>query len=194
MKKMVLITGALIPAVLSMGVAAPALAADDDGIEVQPIVDIRLRYEGVDQDNALRDGDAITARVRAGFEAGISSFSVLAEAEGTLAIVEDSNSTTNGNAGIFSVIADPQNVELNRLQLQYTGIEKTKFTVGRQRIILDDSRFVGNVGWRQNEQTFDAVRLETSILGPVSLDATYTNSQRTIFGIDAGPRQSFDQD
>jgi hypothetical protein len=31
-------------------------------------------------------------------------------------------------------------------------------TLGRQRINLDDQRFVGSVGWRQNEQTFDAVR------------------------------------
>jgi hypothetical protein len=52
---------------------------------------------------------------------------------------------------------------------------------------------VGSVGWRQNEQTFDAVRGEAR-LGPVSADLTYAISQRTIFGEDAGPRTAFDGD
>src|SRR3546814_18226061 len=66
-------------------------------------------------------------------------------------------------------------------------------TVGRQRINLDDQRFVGSVGWRQNEQTFDAARLE-STFGPVQVDATYAWSNRTIYGIDAGPRTAFSGD
>jgi len=90
------------------------------------------------------------------------------------------------------VVADPENVELNRLQLQWKG-KTAGVTVGRQRINLDDQRWVGSVGWRQNEQTFDAVRGEAK-LGPVALDATYSTSVRTIFGEDAGPRQAMDGD
>ena len=29
--------------------------------------------------------------------------------------------------------------------------------IGRQNIVLDNARFIGNVGWRLNEQTFDAL-------------------------------------
>jgi hypothetical protein len=68
----------------------------------------------------------------------------------------------------------------------------TGVTLGRQRITLDNQRFVGNVGWRQNEQTFDAVRGQAR-LGPVSLDATYSISQRTVFGSDS-PNEHFDGD
>jgi hypothetical protein len=89
------------------------------------------------------------------------------------------------------VVADPQNIELNRLQMSYkTG--GSAVTVGRQRIIHDSARFVGNVGWRQNEQTFDAIRGETKF-GPVALDLTYSISQRTIFGADS-PNEFFDGD
>jgi hypothetical protein len=49
------------------------------------------------------------------------------------------------------------------------------------------------VGWRQNEQTFDAVRAEATF-GPVTFDGTYSWSERTIFGIDAGPRQAYSGD
>ena len=100
------------------------------------------------------------------------------------------------------MVADPETVELNRLQIQYKSKAAT-LTVGRQRINLDDQRWVGTVLWRQNEQTYDAVRGELT-LGPVGLDATYAISQRTIFGIDAGravdfapgagPRQDYDGD
>ena len=84
------------------------------------------------------------------------------------------------------------NAELNRLQVQYKARSVT-FTLGRQRISLDDQRFVGAVGWRQNEQTFDAARLEAKV-GPLSFEGTYAISQRTVFGIDAGPRTAYNGD
>lgn len=174
------IMGSALVLVLLAG-ATPALAKD---LEFKPLIDTRLRYESVDQDGLARDADAVTARMRAGFELKKDDFAFLAEAEATLAIAENFNSTVNGLTA-FPVVADPGNVELNRLQLQYRGLPKTVVTVGRQRINLDDQRFVGAVGWRQNEQTFDAVRVETSALGPVTADLTYSWSNRTIFGIDS---------
>lgn len=176
----------------------PALAADGDPIEFadgatfDPIIDLNLRYETVDQDNALDTADAVTVRGRAGFEIAKDGLSFLAEAEGTLAIIDDYNDTIPGN-GIepYSVVADPDNVELNRLQIAYTK-SGNSITIGRQRINHDGQRFVGAVAWRQNEQTFDAVRGQAKI-GPVSLDATYSISQRTIFGNDS-PNQDFEGD
>lgn len=180
--------------------ANPALAAPGDpvkvadGITLDPIIDARLRYESVDQPTL--DADALTLRLRAGFEAKHKSgLSFLAEAEGTLGVVTDYNAfpfaivDSQRRTG-FAVVADPMNIELNRLQLQYKSKVVT-VTVGRQRINLDDQRWVGAVGWRQNEQTFDAVHGEAKI-GPVSLDATYAIDQRSIWGIDAGPRQGMD--
>ena len=163
-----------------------------EGVELDPNLDVLLRYEGVSQDNAVGDADALTLRARAGAALKLDKLSFLAEGEGTVAIVDDYNDTIPGN-GIepFSVVADPENLELNRLQLSYMD-GGTGATLGRQRIILDNARFVGNVGWRQNEQTFDAVRGQAKI-GPVALDATYAISQRTIFGVDS-PNEYFDGD
>lgn len=179
-------------------IARPALAADGDPIEFadgatfDPIIDLLLRYETVDQDNGLDTADAVTMRARAGFEIAKDGFSFLAEAEGTLAIVDDYNDTIPGN-GVepFPIVADADNVELNRLQIAYSN-GGNSLTVGRQRINHDGQRFVGAVAWRQNEQTFDAVRGQAKI-GPVSLDATYAISQRTIFGNDS-PNEEFEGD
>ncbi len=163
----------------------PAQAADPVWT---PLLDARLRYENVDQTGFAKDADATTARLRAGLQFTNGDVSILGEAEGTLALSERYNSTTNGKTA-YPVVADPENAELNRLQIQYTGIDKTTFTVGRQRINIDDQRFVGSVGWRQNEQTFDAIRVESTALGPLKADVTYSWANRTIFGYDS-PIQS----
>lgn len=191
-------SSALLAAVSVFGLATPAFAAPGDPVEVaegvtlDPIIDLRLRYEGVDQDNALQDADAITLRLRTGIELKASGFFALIEGEGTLAIGTNYNDTIPGN-GVepYSVVADPDNIELNRAAIGYMK-DGRGITVGRQRIIHDKARWVGNVGWRQNEQTFDAVRAQGKF-GPVTLDAAWSNSQRTIFGIDS-PNQEFDGD
>lgn len=182
---------------LLMGWSSSAPAAEqpaDDKLQIHPLLDARLRYEHVEQ--PMLDADALTFRLRAGAEAKLGNFSLLAEAEGTTALVDGYNAFPFSLPGEnqwrpnHSVIADPMNAELNRLQIQYKKRD-TRVTLGRQRINLDDQRWVGSVGWRQNEQTFDALRGEAK-LGPLTADITYAVKQRTIFGSDAGPRSAVD--
>ncbi|MBW8752843.1 MAG: alginate export family protein [Sphingomonadales bacterium] len=214
MRFRILLTATALAAPLAL--AQPALAAPapkfgdpvkvSSELTIDPIFDARLRWEHVDQPTT--EADAVTMRLRAGVEfKHASGLSLLAEGEGTLALLGDYNAfpfavASNQRRPQYSTVPDPNNVELNRLQLQYKGKAVT-LTLGRQRINLDDQRWVGSVGWRQNEQTFDAVRGEAKF-GPISLDGTYSISQRTIFGIDAGrtsdfaagtgPRQDYDGD
>lgn len=172
--------------------SSPAYAQDSEttaDFSLEPIADFRIRYEGVDQ--PASDADAITARVRTGVDIRSGDLSFLVEGEATLAISERYNAFPFPTADSqrrpqFPVVADPENFELNRLQISYRRGE-SGVTLGRQRINLDDQRWVGSVGWRQNEQTFDAVRGQAD-LGMVAVDLTYSNSQRTIFGTDAGQR------
>ncbi len=167
-----------------------------DGLTLDPIIDARLRYEHVD--TPTLDADAATLRLRAGAELKHKSgFAVLVEGEGTLAFDKGYNAfpfviTDGQRRPGFAVVPDPMTIELNRAQLQYKSKSLT-LTAGRQRIVLDDQRFVGNSGWRQNEKTFDAARAEVK-LGPIGLDGTYAISLRTFFGIDAGPRLAYDGD
>ena len=163
----------------------PAFA--NDPIKIKPIIDARLRWEDVDQVGKANKADAVTARVRLGFEATLMpKITFLAESTATLAIDKDYyNATPNSKqpTGTYPTVADPQTIGLNRLQLQYKD-KKTTFTVGRQRINLDDQRFVGSAGWRDNEQTFDAVRLETLLMKNLKADVTYAWKDNTIYGID----------
>src|SRR5262245_50085397 len=114
--------------------------------ETKPIIDTRLRWEDVDQDPITKQAEALTLRARLGFETGKAwDTSLLAEGEFVWPLKSDYNSTTNGNTS-YPTVADPESYEINRLQLLNTSIPQTTVTLGRQRITLDDQRFVGNVG------------------------------------------------
>lgn len=153
--------------------------------DTQPLVDIRLRSESVEQTGIAREAEAVTLRSRLGFQTGqLADTSFLAEAGLMWPWVDNYNSTVNGKSA-YPTIPDPQYYGLNRLQLTNTSLPDTSLSVGRQRINLDDQRFVGNSGWRQNEQTFDSARmLNTSIPG-LSVDLTYINRVNRVFGPDS---------
>jgi hypothetical protein len=186
--------GLAIPALFAGQARAQDLGAPvelAEGVSLHPIFAARLRYETVDQDGFAENAEALTLRTRLGAELKLAGgFALLAEAEGTLALTDRYNDTLPGN-GLepFPVVADPESLELNRLQVSWAK-NGSGVTLGRQRIVLDDARFVGNVGWRQNEQTFDAVRGQAKV-GPLALNGTYAISQRTVFGADS-PNGHFD--
>jgi hypothetical protein len=164
-------------ALVAWGSAASAGAAP---IALKPMIDARWRYEHVDQDGIADQADAVTLRVRSGVEAKSGAFSALVESEATLGMVTHFNDGFNGRAR--PLVGDANNVELNRAQLKYASKPLT-VTTGRQRIELLDWRFVGSAPWRQNEQTFDAVRVQLSPAKRVTLDGTYSWSVRTTNGI-----------
>ena len=168
----------------SAGLIAGLCAAVPAHAEGQFLVNARLRTELVDQDGLANDATAITLRTRLGYQSGdMSGFTFLIEGENVLHLVDDFNDTINGLPG-YPVVADPEATEINRLQLAYTGFESTSLTLGRQRIILGDARYVGNVGFRQNEQTFDAFLATTTAIENVSLTYAYLDRAHRIFGDD----------
>lgn len=148
----------------------------------KPIVNARLRFEGVDQEPFARTAEALTLRTRLGFETGAAwRTSLLAEGTFTWPLRGDYNDTIAGNVA-YPVVADPESHALNRLQLTNTSVPLTTITLGRQRIALDDQRFVGNVGWRQHEQTFDSVRIVNTAVANLTVDVAYLDQVNRVLG------------
>lgn len=173
-------------------VALPAVAADQSAASItdaltggDAALDLRYRFEGVDQDNAAKDAAASTLRTRLTWGSGnYRGFTVGVELDDVTAIGDDNyNSTTNGN-GDYSVVADPTGTEVNRAFLKYTG-EDYAATAGRQRINIEGQRLVGGVGWRQNEQTYDGYRFQYGSANALSLDYSYVYKVKRIFGEDS---------
>jgi hypothetical protein len=175
----------LLATAAALAVAGPACAQQ---ITLKPIAEARLRYEHASQDGLPRDADALTIRARAGVQATSGALSATVVGQGTLAVIDHYYDGLSGLAN-RPIVADPENVALYIAQLQY----KTKavaLTAGRQKIALDDERFVGNVAFRDNAQTFDAVRLEWTGVPKLKADISYSWSVRSIWGFNGtGARQ-----
>lgn len=148
-----------------------------------PNFDARLRYETVDQDGITEDAEALTLRGRLGYTTGnFNGLGAMAEFEYTTSLdnAERYNSTNNGHTA-YPVVADPEATELNQAYLSYSGLTDTLLKYGRQRIKLDNDRFVGNVGWRQNEQTYDGFMAANKSLPDTTLTYAYLTQVNSIF-------------
>jgi hypothetical protein len=145
-------------------------------------LNIRARYEGVEQ-TGLRDAEAYTLRTRLGFTtAPLHGFKAMIEAENIASPAPDRYSQAGLNPGGAgrAVVADPETTEINQAWLAFTS-GKTTFTGGRQRLVLDNVRFVGDVGWRQNAQTFDAITLTDKTIDKLSLTYGYLSRINRVF-------------
>ena len=149
-------------------------------------VDARYRYENVDQDNALNNANAQTLRTRIGAQSGKwYGLSGLVEVDNVSRIGDASYNNTRDGQKDFSVVADPDGTEFNQALLRY-DYKYGNAVAGRQRINLDNQRFVGGVAWRQNEQTYDGVLGQIKPITGMTLTYSYIDNINTIFGPDNG--------
>lgn len=145
--------------------------------------DFNLRYEGVDQENDLKNASALTLRSRLGYRTGdYVGFSGLIEFEDSRVVggVDDYNDGL-GSKPEYSVIADPETTELDQGYLQYKSPGSTSSRLGRQVITYDNQRFVGHVGWRQDRQTFDAFVISHESAGGPIFSYSYIDQRNRIF-------------
>lgn len=170
--------------------AQSALAADtltDALTGGKANVNLQYRYEDVRNSvvtaTQTNKAQANTVRLRLGYTTGnFNGFGAMVEAESTHDLGNKQyNGGNNGNTN-YATIVDPEVTEINQAYLSYSGIANTTVKWGRQRIILDNARFIGNVGWRQNEQTFDAFTVVNKSLPDTTVTVGYLTNANRIFG------------
>jgi hypothetical protein len=181
--KRILMTTAIGAALTQFGWAGGALAQASPSpspslVEAiaagHPLLEIRAREETVDQTKTAvltETAQALTVRTRAGWETAawhslqglveVANVSHLGAEHFAVNVPGSATPPLNGADKVkYPLVNDPSVTELNRLQLTWTPNAALQVTAGRQRVLIDDQRFIGNVGWRQDEQTFDAVRAD----------------------------------
>ena len=151
-------------------------------------LNVRLRYEQVDQDNTpgiTQNSYAPTIRTRFGYTtAPLYGFQGMLEGVNVSALGPEHNYNAAGSneQGARPVVADPPLTELDQAWLRYGYTNWIFAKVGRQRINLDNQRFIGESGWRQNLQTFDAVSIGSEPIKDFELYYSYLWDIHRVYG------------
>lgn len=177
-------------AIASILWSAPASSAQDPVSSIAEMVSggttgiaLRYRFEEVEQDNPLRDASASTLRTRLTFQsATVNQFSFLLEVDNVLTLGADhyDSFVLDDYRGTHSVIPDPVGTEVNQASVRYAISEGSNITAGRQRLNHGNQRFLGSVGWRQNEQTMDALTYVRAADG-FTIDYSYLWNVNRVF-------------
>jgi len=148
-------------------------------------IKLRYRFENVDQAGFANTANASTLRTNLGYKTGeYRGLSGVVEFQNVVNIGADNyNSTINGRTN-YPVVADPEVTEVNQAYAAYTGIDKTTLIAGRKALNLDNQRFIGTVGWRQNDQTYDLVAGINTSLPDTTILYGYVWNVNRIFGDD----------
>ncbi len=147
---------------------------------------MRYRYEFVESDAFSRNANASTLKTRLNYSTmaykGMTFFIEIDNVSEVFADNFNSAAGTSPNRTQFPVVADPNGTEVNQAWVNFNFSEHN-LRLGRQRIVLDNQRFVGGVAWRQNEQTFDAATFDLEVAGS-QLFLAYIDQVNRIFGPD----------
>ena len=169
-------------AAISAVCATPVIAADAASItealkDGDVTLSLRLRYEDVTQEvigGEDKTGDLLSLKTRLTFVSkDFNGLGLGLEMDDVSHITEYD---TNGAA-----ILDPAGTEVNQYYLTYK-LGKSVAKYGRQRILLDNQRFVGGVGFRQNEQTYDGFSITSNDVDKLTLFGAYITNVNRIFG------------
>jgi hypothetical protein len=169
---------------LALSLASNAASgAPSDPADAGVRLDMRYRIEQVDQGGFDRNALASTLRTRLGYQtAQRDGWSAFVSMQDNRAVGDDRyNSTRNGHTG-YPVVADPGDTELDQAYLEYRGGNVLDLRAGRQVIKLDNDRFIGNVGFRQLEQSFDALRATWTPASTLRIDYAYLTRVNRVFG------------
>jgi len=170
--------------------ALPVCAQAADGLldairHGKSMTNFRLRHEHVDQANRPETANALTLRSLVGWQtADFHDFSLAAQLIDVAKFRDDYDERDQGipqtgRAG-HPIIADPDVTDVNQLYLDWKGLDRTRIRLGRQQVNLDNTRFIGDIGFRQVMQVFDGVSLLNSSLPDTELYAAHFHRVRQV--------------
>lgn len=148
----------------------------------KPYADIRLRSEFVDQDGFDKEAHSKTLRSRIGFKTDkYKDWVSVIEGEHVWELNDHYNNTVDGKTS-HPTVADVENIQINQAYGEFTGIKDTAVKGGRQVITVGNHRLLGHVGWRQNNQVFDAVKITNNSIEDTTLQYGFIHNVNRIFG------------
>jgi hypothetical protein len=151
-----------------------------------PSLEILLGYEFADDKNNTGDpAHAVLSRTRLNYQTlDYKGFAAFLQAQ----YVGPINDHFAPESAGYDTVNDPENFRFHQAYLDYRGYD-SHVRAGSQEILLDNQRFIGNVGWRFNAQSFNAASIANHSISNLTLYYGYADSINTISGTRDGNRQ-----
>jgi predicted porin len=149
------------------------------------LLNLRPRYEYVDQATKPENAKAFTLRSLIGWETKpYYGVGITVQAINVAQITDDFNDDpTKAATSPYPLVADPDDTDFNQVYLDYTGLPKTRIRLGKQSIKLDNVRFIGNVEFRQVMQVFNGLSIENKSLPNTELYFAHLVRVKNIFAL-----------
>lgn len=157
--------------------------------------ELRPRYETVNIDNSglnkTTRASSFTNRTHLVLTAGLFGVQNLSATIGLQSVnnfgytnynSSGTGTNTDGNGNTYNVIVDAQQAMLSEASLDYK-LGKTALHAGRSQLNLDNQRFIGTVGWRQTERSYDTVYASNSDIENLDILAAYVYGYAGVTGI-----------
>ncbi|ADN09290.1 hypothetical protein [Sulfurimonas autotrophica] len=171
-------------AALPLVIGGLSVSASADGINILDNMklkgEIRPRYENVDDGNtATANANAYTARTKLSVTADLLGVDGLTATIGGISVNnfgshEYNDGTTSYTDGTkpYSKVVDPQDAMISNAAINYK-VGDTLLHAGRGQVNLDNQRFIGTVGWRQLERSYDSVFVANNSIKNLSVLAAW---------------------
>ncbi|WP_297887865.1 hypothetical protein [Sulfurihydrogenibium sp.] len=163
------------PMIISQQASALDIQAPTFIDDVKVNLQIRPRYEYVDDHTLRKNANALTTRVAIGAKINkifqVPNLTAYIEATYVGALIDDYYPQKGTNANLstnYATVADPDLTRITEAYLKYT-LNKTSIIIGRTRINLDDERFIGSVDWRQMPQTFGIIGVQDNTINNLNI-------------------------
>ena len=149
------------------------------------LLNLRPRYEYVDQATKPENAKAFTLRTLIGWETKpYYGVGITVQGINVAHLTDDFNDDPTKAAGSrYPLVADPDDSDVNQVYLDYTGLPNTRFRLGKQSIKLDNVRFIGNVEFRQVMQVFNGLSIENKSIPNTELYVAHLERVKNIFAL-----------
>ncbi len=180
-----------------LGVTASGTLADEIEDPIAGIfakgkvyLDVRYRYEWVKQDGFDVNANASTVRLRFGYEtAKYKNFFAYLGFDAVQPVGSQRYNSTRNGLTQYPIVPDPKQTEVDQLYFGWQGVDDTTTALlGRQAVNLDNQRFIGSVGWRQNQQTLNGLMAKSSYFDNTELFYMYVSNANTVTGVNVNQK------
>jgi len=144
---------------------------------------LQFSFETSDVSDAagLDAARGLTLRTRLGYRTGEwGRLQAFVQFHNLTQLVDDYRWPGGGN-GEYDVIADPDGSRIHQGYLDISLGAHTTLRAGRQEVIHEDARLIGNVGWRQNGQSFDGLTFTCTGMDRNRFQVSWITRVNTIF-------------